>query len=746
MPKVLAVHEGGIVPSTANGFLTQSSIVASIEIVCEHMKQAKMEQDSLVSKLAQDFFSLDHHLCSGKVLETKSGANIGTLKSRLQRLATCLTILDRFYRAKLESLVVNGCSTSSLVMYLDCNAYDETPMYAAIQQAPLLQEALGSGVDLVPLPPELTWILSKPSQTRHTGVLKFFQVESAYGMLLEQGGVLLLLLGETVNPLSILSRCTGEVMHEALLRLSASSSAASRFRLPVRSSVTDRGSGNFIAEEQTTSLRGPSWRKLHVLCDVHRTSRAHSKVFEDLMGSEVTGLVRTALSLQLGTMMAYFRQALASTISGRVRIFVGHITEEALAYRHKVLELFLEPSTSALSKSVLLINAANGDWRRRDCIEYLVPADKPIPPLQETILQVQHALLSVLTASKPCTWPRHRWTGSDKSLASIALIDAVHGLLEPTYKAFLGLVSGAQPPPKVHHLGLTEAMTEEQALVNLAEDAGVDPTSTGQNIDFSKRNALDREKAWAWVKTAPLPRLWLMRLVLGPLMTLLYKQLELSSENFEVKQQASQAKSCMEGSARWSREFRLLTAAQLTLESQFFDCIGDLFTGKQHWEHFGPECSTLSFNAKAFRVLSRASAAVYALLKMAHQTYPIKMFLLLNPDPEESAAVARQLENDPACVKDLFAQKLQAECGGYSNPMAAHILASIALMQSTDIAAVESRHASIRRQLVTKSTQTHPMSANDASLQWVLQHFRRKASLKLPKPSTKTASKSSNAK
>eukprot|EP00971_Amphidinium_carterae_P170973 3388267-Amphidinium_carterae.1 len=106
---------------------------------------------------------------------------------------------------------------------------------------------------------------------------------------------------------------------------------------------------------------------------------------------------------------------------------------------------------------------------------------------------------------------------------------------------------------------------------------------------------------------------------------------------------------------------------------------------------------------------------------MAHQTYPMKMFLLLNPDPEQSAAVARQLEKDPACVKDLFAQKLQAECEGYSNTMAAHILASIALMQSTDIAAVESKHASIRRQLVTKSTQTHPMSANDASLQWGFQ-------------------------
>eukprot|EP00971_Amphidinium_carterae_P302738 6015511-Amphidinium_carterae.1 len=184
-------------------------------------------------------------------------------------------------------------------------------MYASVQQQSLLQEAQGRTALVTPLPPELTWMLEWQSHTKTSAVQKLFQVRSSYGMLLAQGDLTCLLLGDTVNPLNVLSRNTGGVMQASLLKLSGCSSAASRFKLPIRASTTDRAPANFNAEDLTNAARGPNWAKLHCLCDVHRIARAHTKCLEELLGGDVAGLIRTALSLQPGSMMPLFREALA---------------------------------------------------------------------------------------------------------------------------------------------------------------------------------------------------------------------------------------------------------------------------------------------------------------------------------------------------------------------------------------------------------------------------------------------------
>eukprot|EP00971_Amphidinium_carterae_P252899 5020678-Amphidinium_carterae.1 len=310
-------------------------------------------------------------------------------------------------------------------------------------------------------------------------------------------------------------------------------------------------------------------------------------------------------------------------------------------------------------KSVLLIRAVNGDWRRTDCIEHVVPAGEPLPPVEEVTLLIQHALLNVLAGTKPPVWVRHRWTGSDKSLDAIAAMFAIHGLLEPTYKAFLQLIHRGHATPRMEqHAPVPDDVDiEEHALATLQEEY---PTTAPQtdNTDYSKRNAIDREKAWAWISSSPFASLLLMKLVLTPLMSLLYKQLELGSEAWELKQRAEQAKWCLEGNHTWRRGFTLLVAAQQKLEGEFFAVIGNLFSEKHHWTHFPTGSNTEAFRHKAFVVLSRAAAAVHALLRVPHQTYPIKLFLLVDTDSERAATSASQLARDPSCVQDGFSQKL----------------------------------------------------------------------------------------
>ena len=48
-----------------------------------------------------------------------------------------------------------------------------------------------------------------------------------------------------------------------------------------------------------------------------------------------------------------------------------------------------------------------------------------------------------------------------------------------------------------------------------------------------------------------------------------------------------------------------------------------------------------------------------------------------------------------------------------------------AQLASTSIGVIESRHSSVRRQLMSKSVHTHSLQITDLSAQWIMQNIRR---------------------
>ena len=78
----------------------------------------------------------------------------------------------------------------------------------------------------------------------------------------------------------------------------------------------------------------------------------------------------------------------------------------------------------------------------------------------------------------------------------------------------------------------------------------------------------------------------------------------------------------------------------------------------------------------------------------------------------------------PKCLLDSWTKKLKALYPSLEGDEFLYVLETIAKLLKVDITNVESRHASVRRMLVSRSTQTHPMSFGDLSGQWLFQQLR----------------------
>ena len=86
----------------------------------------------------------------------------------------------------------------------------------------------------------------------------------------------------------------------------------------------------------------------------------------------------------------------------------------------------------------------------------------------------------------------------------------------------------------------------------------------------------------------------------------------------------------------------------------------------------------------------------------------------------------------PICLRDRLSHEFLTVFGDNVNsPRAKAFLEFHAALISMDIGGIEARHASNRRWLVKRSTQTHPMTFSRLSAEWLLQQTRRlNASLK----------------
>lgn len=138
--------------------------------------------------------------------------------------------------------------------------------------------------------------------------------------------------------------------------------------------------------------------------------------------------------------MNKFRQLITAEIASRLRPVL--VSEAAVAYREKVLKMFLSRGADRALIQQLLRALPRGDWRNRNDVEYMPPHDAA------SVAQViANGLCFCLAGSNFIVFSRSRWTKADLSVDQIGLCESVSGLISAVYPKFVaahGKVAKAQ--------------------------------------------------------------------------------------------------------------------------------------------------------------------------------------------------------------------------------------------------------------------------------------------------------------
>ena len=335
--------------------------------------------------------------------------------------------------------------------------------------------------------------------------------------------------------------------------------------------------------------------------------------------------------------------------------------------------------------------------------------------------QFTRALLAALAGSAPSTSPRHRWAGIDLSLDELGIFMAVHGVLLHAYQAFL-IACGHSAArnwdsrrPRLELPALDDAGDGGAGDVGEAEADDADnaeevqpepdaaanpqlglPIQQEGDVDWAALNNKFRRGGFAFIKRMPLGGLMLLRRIAEPFRVLFAEHFRLGSEAWELKQRAQDAKAIGADDVSQQRQYRVVVAALHTLEDEFVARVYELLTNADVWQHLPQGSQSVRFQALAFRLLSRMGCAAQELLRRPHESFPIRLFLLL-ADP----TLADLFANADACEMDEFTARFvdTFRLKGLDSHDALMTLKVIARDLKIDIAHVEPRHASLRRYL-----------------------------------------------
>ena len=733
-------------PYTAGGFLVGSQrgrplCPAVLEMWPSLLEWAATEGltlDRHVITIAEHFFNpAEYHLSSQAVLQKQLGLEHTGLSKRLSRLAATLLLQQIHQRRHLEKHLAQTLPSASLLCYLEAGAYDETPLRVNLKE-PRVQGAEGAASGLASenwddLPPLIS---SRPRS--QLAISKVLQTKGGFAFLLALPTGFLGVIGQHIAPLQSMVSTSAGVLTECLARNSGVSPYVERFSLKCRSICTDKAPSNTKAEQILKHKRSGKWMSCLMHCELHALAGVHKKTFETFFKKEITGLIRCSLSLRMQGPWLHFQSALLEVVESRVVVLVGRCPASAMIHKKRLLALCADGSNHTnLPSLVKLLAAANGDWRNRQNVEVYVSSLANDAPKAVIAKRVAHRLCDALATTRPSLWRRDKWTGFKPAVLDIWLLDQIHGLLSVTYQKMTERLGDRLPGQTSGHSGDQahrgaeaghqlphphEAEPEPASGAHAASEmeqlaSGQPQLQIGGQGGFPD-NAKDRALAQKWLASQPAARLTLMLAALTPLEKMFHHAFQASGQEFEEKQRALAARGLI-GGAQKNSTSRVQLASEGVLESSFARDLEALYVDAQVWSLLPDDSLTESFQGMAFRVLSRLGAAVHQLLTHEHSLYPTKLWRLLD-HPEESAAMA----SDPICLKDEWTQAVQGLIPSLDGDRLRAVLRLQSRVQMLDIGTVESRHASVRRQVVQHSVQTWRMGLDQASAEWMFQNYR----------------------
>eukprot|EP00959_Pyramimonas_sp_CCMP1952_P453212 9467863-Pyramimonas_sp.AAC.1 len=211
------------------------------------------------------------------------------------------------------------------------------------------------------------------------------------------------------------------------------------FQKCTRATCTDRYSAIVASERQIAIERMQGLKSsLHIHCEIHKTSGVHEDVFElPELEPNISGMINCALAMRNSSAMDRFRKCMKEEITSRILILPGRPSQEAEVYKMNIMQVFVTHGERIAMKRVLLTMCPNGDWRHervefyKDRFPGFTNAD------DAAIIEfVTTGLMTALVATQPSTYPRHRWTGADRAIDELAIVEACHKLLSTTFMRF----------------------------------------------------------------------------------------------------------------------------------------------------------------------------------------------------------------------------------------------------------------------------------------------------------------------
>eukprot|EP00971_Amphidinium_carterae_P345194 6486014-Amphidinium_carterae.5 len=178
-----------------------------------------------------------------------------------------------------------------------------------------------------------------------------------------------------------MSKITADCLLHCLNGLDVVSKHVEKFNLKCRSVCLDKGPSNASAERHMMNNRSQSWKALSLPCDVHIMATCFKKCFDGLFPEEVSGLIKTSLSVREGGKFFFFRAALAAEVRSRKLIFVAPLSPAAAQHKHE--------------------------------LEYVVGPGSAIPEERVIKERMVAVLLIVLAGSQLAIFPRSRWTAPE---------------------------------------------------------------------------------------------------------------------------------------------------------------------------------------------------------------------------------------------------------------------------------------------------------------------------------------------
>ena len=743
-----------LLPQVLNGVSCPSPLSKVLADIAEMLKLSPKPSDSDMAQMQAFFLHPSQYLlCSGKVQQKTLGMWRPAMLSKAHRLACTLLIENDRLRRQMEQRLVMDLPAAGLVFYTETAAYDETPMLCNVLQSALpLQGQQESQSDL---PWDKLMASASSTQQVEKVIAKVSQSQICSGYLVRAADKFIELICPGLCPLQILSHNRAEVLFEILSRFSTSSTICNRFGIHCRAVCTDKARCNPKAEHMLSQSRDGQWPLLALPCDVHIIAACQSKTYQPLLQAHVSGIIRLALSLRVGTNFLTLKTCLQAEIATTLQLKVGPLPADAAQYKTFILNSYYDSQPKRTRKKMLALHGFNGDWRAGDTVEHYTDRPGCLQHRQEIVKLLSSLVLSIFCTCLPPLFRRDRWTGGIRSLDWICMLEGCHKLLSRSYKRFAlslskpgtllsGEVSRVQLP-----IGSSEGssiMADDQAQVDPsvhiseAEEVGASSVGMGSSgtgdVDYAALNNKLRNQAYQWLLGRPFSHLMLWRIIMGPLDHMMQEQFKLASSEWETMQRAQAAKNAEVTSREQPdivRQYRIMVAAELSIEETFFRELMKLFQSSDPWAFIEQHCLNISFRSLIFRVLSRAGCAVHQLLRHPHSCYPYRLYKVL-----KNPGCAPELEEAGTCQKDAWTNSLQARFGGFSSPAFRQCIMFQAMLVQTDISSIETKHASIRRQLVSRSTQTTTLPATTLSAEWVFQSIRsrqsktRQRSLKVP--------------